>query len=324
MSNYLSISYFERTIIDLSLQANQSISTIAQELKRASSTISREIERNSVNNRCYDARYAQDCSDTRLHKQRKKTKTQNLELKFFVAKCLKQNIAPDVMVGRAQLENFPLFISVPSIYSMIYQDAAEGGDLFKLLAFQRKKRVKHKKKLFQTNYQLKKTRITERPDSINKRLYIGDWEGDTLIGSNHKSSCLTVVERKSRFLHIARLDACTSANTMKHIQDLAFRYPHALNSITVDNGSEFSYSSIPFKKSQIPVYFTFPASPHQKGSIENANRLIRRYLPKNTDFNTVSPSRIKLITDILNHTPRKIGYRTPFEVFCSTSVAILI
>jgi len=158
--------------------------------------------------------------------------------------------------------------------------------------------------------------IEKRPKHIDLREEIGHWEGDLIIGKGHKSALGTIVERKSRYTIIIKLEG-KNANEVAKMFSLKLNQlnPIFKKSMTYDNGIEMARHEIITKKTGMKIYFAHPYSSWERGTNENTNGLIRRNLPKGTDFNIIDKKRIVEIQEKLNNRPRKIiGFKTPKEI----------
>jgi len=162
--------------------------------------------------------------------------------------------------------------------------------------------------------------IRKRPKEVLKREQTGHWEGDTIAGRSKRDCLVTLLERKSLYVKISRTLPKQSKGVAKYIK-------HTLTALeaktlTLDNGTEFAK----YPDMGLPVYFADPGRPRQRSRNENANGLIRQYVPKGANLSKLSRSKIKRIEDRLNHRPRKtLGYKTPHEVLFNqtpTPVAI--
>ena len=162
--------------------------------------------------------------------------------------------------------------------------------------------------------------IPEWTDEIRNRVRIGDWEGDTVYGGIGKGLLVTLVDRKSRYVRIGLLRHREAEETRLVIEKLLRDRP--VESISLDNGTEFAEFRKLESNLKAPVYFAEPHKPWQRGTNENTNDLIRFFFPKGFDFRTVTDEDIQRVEDLLNHRPRKcLGWKTPYEVFCE-SVAL--
>ena len=158
--------------------------------------------------------------------------------------------------------------------------------------------------------------IDNRPKHIELREEIGHWEGDLMIGKNHKSTIGTIVERKSRYTLIVKLKARNSSEVAKMFSKILNKLnPILKKSMTYDNGIEMAKHQEITKKTGVKIYFAHPYSSWERGTNENTNGLIRRYLPKGTDFNKIPLKELLIIQEKLNNRPRKIiGFKTPKEI----------
>lgn len=157
-----------------------------------------------------------------------------------------------------------------------------------------------------------------RDDSINKREEIGHWESDSMEGLNTKNSGLTVmVERKSRYTRIRKLNKITATNNSMNIKKILTQVPeNARKSITYDNGCENVYHEEINKEIGCRSFFCNDGRPYEKGTVENTIGLARRIYPKGTDFDRISTQQIKQLENWLNDLPKKcLGWKTPREIF---------
>jgi IS30 family transposase len=159
-------------------------------------------------------------------------------------------------------------------------------------------------------------RLDGRPDVINRRRRYGDWEGDTMVGKGRLSALLTLVERKSGYARIGRVDSMNSDMTMRVAKRRMKHLPPRLKrSMTFDNGKEFAKHQSLNRSVGLEIYFTKPFASWQKGTNENTNGLLRQFFPKGIDFTQVSNREVARVEQLLNERPRKrLGYRTPAEV----------
>ena len=167
--------------------------------------------------------------------------------------------------------------------------------------------------------------IEQRPAIVETRSRIGDWEADTIIGKNHRQAIVSIVERKTGFTLIRKVER----KTAEAVSDAMIRLlkPHRANvhTITSDNGREFASHEAISKKLKADFYFAHPYSSWERGSNENTNGLIRQYFPKNRDFTTITQQEIDTTMEQLNNRPRKrLGFLTPNQVFFKSGVALQI
>ena len=234
------------------------------------------------------------------------------ELKQLVEEKIMQSWSPEQISGRLQRER-NLAVSAETIYQPIIRDDRAGG----LLRYgQRKRRRQHPwlTKLKTAERPRERERhIDNRPETANKRLEPGHWERDCVIGARGKSALLVAVDRYSRYVRISRVGATTIRAVGKETIRMLDGLPIA--SMTNDNGHEFGGASELEPKLGARIYVCDPSSPWQRGTVENTNGLIRQYLPKQTNFDSIHPSLPLALEETLNHRPKKVlGFRTPHEV----------
>ena len=231
-----------------------------------------------------------------------------------ISRLIRLDWSPEQISARAALEG-TLAISPEWVYQFIYADKAVGGDLYRHLRCQRKRRKRYGSGRDRRGRIPDRVGIEERPADVEKRETMGHWEGDTIIGKGHRGAAMTVVERKSRLVRIGKLPS-KSANAMRQ----AFRrrlgpMVEAVRSITFDNGKEFSQHRLIGEDLNSLTYFADPYASWQRGTNENTNGLIRQYLPKDRNLETLTGGEIRMIEHRINNRPRKCnGYLTPNEV----------
>lgn len=316
------LTHKERVQIQTLLNENKTKAYIAKTLNRARSTITREVNKWGNN---YDADLAQwNAKDDYLNKRNlDKISTYSL-LKFFVYKGLLSNWTPEQISGRLKelYPNDPIMsISHEAIYRHIYTrpQASLNKKLIKLLVRKKTRRRPPKKRRGGGSKIINQVSIDSRPKHIDLRQEVGHWEGDLVIGKNHRSAIGTIVERKSRFAIIIKLKS-------KKADEVAKMFSKKLNQLdplfkktmTYDNGIEMARHQKITQKTGMEIYFAHPYSSWERGTNENTNGLIRRYLPKGTDFNLISEKQLMVIQEKLNNRPRKIiGFKTPKEIMNS-------
>jgi len=296
-------------------------------LKRSKSTICRELQRNSHSWYGYQAAFAQRKFEERKCGQQKHPVLDNPDVIKLVQKGFEKDWAPHVISGRAKLEKHSTSISTESIYRLVYRNFRKGGSLWQYLKCYRKRRKHHLGRPDQRGQIPNRVFIDERPKTIENRNRYGHWEGDTMIGRNHKGVIFTGIERKSRYIIAQSVGSKLSQKLNSAVSYIFRSMPARLKkTITVDNGQEFAYHERIAKNTGMDVYFSHPGCPYEKGAIENGNRMIRRYLPKGTDFRSLTSWELTMIIRQLNNMPRKIlNYLTPNEVlFNNRKVALQI
>jgi len=207
-------------------------------------------------------------------------------------------------------------IGKDSIYKFIYQERV---DLVKYLRCQKDKyRRRYGARIREKQPEaLKKRRIDKRPEIVETKVRIGDWEGDTVIGTDKKPAILTHLERKSGLLLADKLESATGEITKeKTIQSFKYISKSKKHTVTYDNGSEFSEHELMERETGMAVYFAYPYHSWERGANENANGLLRQFFPKKTPFPSITQREIQKTVRLLNSRPRKRhNYLTPYEVF---------
>ena len=305
----------DRLKIETLTQAGFNANQIAIELGRHKSTISRELSRNSING-VYRHDNAQE-----LAKQRKlvcgRTKLTSDDW-TFVRSLIYMKWSPEQISGWLKINpGIGFYVSHQWIYEYIRENQANGGDLYAQL--RREGRPYRNSKFRPYKGKIKdRISIEDRPDIVNKRIRIGDWEVDSVIGKMNKSSLVTLVERLSRYTVIIRVNIKESAIVAEAIIERAKELNLPLKTITGDNGTEFADHKKIAEQLGIDFYFTHPYSSWEKGTNKNTNGLIRQYFPKGTDFNYISDQAILVVENELNHRPRKcLNYKKPIEILAS-------
>ena len=302
----------DRLKIETLHQAGFKANQIAKELGKHKSSISRELSRNSV-----DGIYKHDNAQLLTKKRkvscgRKKLTEDNWT---YVRSLLYLKWSPEQISG--WLKSNPgigFYVSDQWIYEYIRSNQEIGGDLYAQL--RREGRPYRNGKFRPYKGKIKdRISIEERPEVVNKRIRIGDWEVDSVIGRLNKSSLVTLVERLSRYTVIIRVNSKEADVVAKAIIDRAKLLNLPLKTITGDNGTEFADHKKIADKLGIDFYFTHPYSSWEKGTNENTNGLIRQYFPKGTDFNHISDEAISIVEHELNNRPRKcLDFQKPAEI----------
>jgi IS30 family transposase len=207
-------------------------------------------------------------------------------------------------------------VSHETIYRHIYADKASGGDLWRHLRCQKKRRKRYGAGHDRRGQIVGRRPISERPTHIDARRQVGHWEGDTVIGVRHQQAIVSLVERKTGYAILAKVRRKTSELVSGAIIRRLRRMRPLVKTITYDNGKEFAEHARVDKALGSTGYFADPFSSWQRGSNENLNGLIRQYIPKKRALTSVTDTELALIEEELNNRPRKrLGFRTPHELF---------
>ena len=283
------------------------------------SSISRELKRNS-GNRGYRYKQAHDMAVERRKLASSKLKKWTSELEEQVNKGLKKQHSPEQISGRLKFVN--VNISHERIYQYIHKDRANGGVLYKELRHKGKKyNYKRGSKHAGRGCIPNRIDISKRPKVVENKSRLGDWEGDTIIGKNHKGAILSMVDRKSKFTLLSLLQNKAAEGVVSATKRCFNRVPRKIcRTMTYDNGKEFSAHDKISKALNMKCFFARPYSSWERGLNEHTNGLVRQYLPKKTDFTILTSRQILEIENKLNDRPRKVlGYLTPREVYLGKS-----
>ncbi len=313
---YKHLSMIEREDLAIYLQEEISYREIGRRLERHHTTISREVFRNPhFSGFRYYAFWAELRAKRRKSDSVRRKRLKHYKTRAFVTTKLKLGWTPELIAGRlTELKNIPS-VSHEAIYQYIYLEAPV---LIGHLARKHKRRYPKSqcRKPKRSNIP-NRISISERPEDVNNRLSIGHWESDSLLSAGGTTALNVIVERSTRLTKITKLSKKTAQQTHDAIVKQLSRYPAiARQSITYDNGSENTMHELTNKLLATKSYFCEPYHSWEKGSVEQINGLIRRFLPKKVNFDNVSNKEIKRIENLLNNRPRKcLGFKTPLEVF---------
>ena len=313
MRKYKQLAIEQRYQIYAFRKANLSLKRIAEELGCAKSTISRELCRNK-GKRGYRPDQAQKKAWDRKITARKAIKL-TPELKALIASFIQKDWSPEQVAGYLKKQNIA-DVSHESIYQIIKTDKQSGGSLYNHLRCRKKKYKKRYGSIDRRGSILNRKLIDERPKIVNQQSRIGDWEGDTVIGKNHKGALVTLVERKTKFTLIGYVANKTAENVTEAMIALLAPHVDKVHTITVDNGKEFAYHEQLTQKLKSQVYFAHPYHSWERGLNENTNGLIRQYVPKKSEINAITQNQLGVIMSKLNFRPRKsLNFDSPADLF---------
>ena len=335
--NYQHLTIEEREIIQLMLWQKKSVRTMAKELNRNPSSISREINksRRSDGKRLYIPRAAHERAVQRRSIRGERRLVNNERLRDYVIKHLKLGWSPEQISAKAE-EITSAKISHEAIYQYIYAQVHRNGygyirpgceDLRQYLPRRKKRRVR---KGLRASYRIEKgplPSIDNRPQEVETRKKVGHWEDDLIVSKVSKHALKTVNERVSGIVFIEKVNNKTISESNRSVaKRLKSIPPEYRKTLTRDRGCENLGHVELEKELGIICFFAHAYHSWERGSNENLNGLIRRFLPKGTDFRTVSNKQIKHIEYLINSRPRKrLGWKTPYEVFYEmTGVALRV
>ena len=309
---YKQLTSEQRYTISVLLQNGMKQKDIAKAINVSPSTVSREIRRNSGIRGHYNWETAQ-ANAVRTKRKKPGNRSVDKDVMEEAKRLLvTEQWSPEQISGA--LANDGKYICHETIYRMIRKDKAEGGKLYQHC----RHRLKHRarpvggRRISIAN----RTSISERPAEADGKRF-GDFEMDTIVGRGNHGAIVTLIERSTNMLFMRKLkkgkNAIELARTVIH---LLSPFKGHVKSITTDNGTEFACHEMIGKSLGVNIYFADPYSSWQKGGIENANGLIRQYVPKSETFEHVSHQQITKCSRKINMRPRKkLGFKTPYECF---------
>ena len=334
---YAHLKESERYKIEVLLADCRKVADIAKLLRRNKATIYREIERGAV------ARLQYDLSEEityRAHvgqaeyEKRGRNKERALKIgrdkdleEYIRVKLIDERFSPDAIIGGIKVSGrkFTGMICTKTLYNYIDKGIFSGISNKDLWQKRNKKRRKYRPvgRVSRTNRMCRS--IEKRPLAVEKRREYGHWEGDTIKGPmRSKANLITLTERKSREEIIIKVENASQEAIQAAIDGLEWKigqgFKSKFKSITFDNGVEFlDWRSLEIsifdKRRRTTIYFAHSFSSWERGTNENHNRMIRRFIPKGTDIADLKESQIKDIEGWMNDYPRKIlGYKTPKQV----------
>lgn len=325
--SYTHIKPSDQNELSVLLRAKTKQKEIARLLKKDRTSIWRERKRNGEKSGKYHARKAKGkTTERQIKAHAKQRKLENDPWKRnHVEKSIKKRWSPEQIAGRLKTKypnDTTKWIGKDSIYKYIY---GKRKDLVQYLRCQKGKyrrrygtRIREKQR-----DEAKKKRIDTRPVIVETKKRVGDWEGDTIVGSD-KNHILTHTERKSGLLFADRLETPTAQETnMATVRRFKNIPPKKKYTVTYDNGTTFSYHDLTEEETGVEIYFAYPYHSWERGCNENSNGLLRQYFRKRTPLGNVSQKEIDRAVHEINHRPRKrLGYLTPYEVFYEKNATI--
>lgn len=320
--SYKHFTLDERKYLQQLLAEGLSMRKIAAILERSPSTVSREIKRNKAkykphhkpdNQYWYNYWRAHNLYILRRRKHSRTAGAKETKAREYIIAGFKKYWSPETICKRWH-KDYPdkKELCISTIYRYIK------AGIFPDITVRKNLRRRGKRMMPRnSNYNsIQPDRIIPQwPEEIRLRLRFGDWEGDTVYGGVGKGLLVTLVDRKSRYMRIGLLRSRNAKETVSVIKKLL--YGLSVESVSLDNGSEFSEFHELERELQTLVYFAEPHKPWQRGTNENSNDIIRFFFPKGFDFRMVTDSDVQFVEDLINNRPRKcLNWETPAEVFC--------
>jgi len=316
----------ERDALQSMKDRGLSIAEAARILGKHQASLYRELGRNASYG-TYLSWMAEKKAEVRRKTTRLSPVRGNRLLIRSVERLIRQDCAPEQIVGRIQLErrSHPDWhISHETIYQHIYAQARKGTDLRGHLRHGHKARHKRRANKDRRGIIPGRIFIDDRPGIVERKSRRGDWEGDTIEGAGKKGYVATFVDRKTKYLIAYRLEHKTAESLVRGARNAFRSIPESLRkTATVDNGKEFAAHKDLARTLGTKVYFAHPYHSWERGLNEHTNGLIRQYLPKNRPLANLTARELAKIVERLNNRPRKaLGYRTPREEFFKLPLAL--
>lgn len=346
-THYSHVTLADRMSIQALLQAKLSGPAIARKLNFSRSTIHREINRSKATPTALASAYQAGVAQVRTQAKRRAGAATRRKLGPDTTSPLWRTVvdglrcrwSPQQIAGKLPRMNKaaiqaglvlpaqPTSVSHETIYCAIYAmpRSTLRTELVGLLRKSHKARLPRARGIARKGGLPNMTNISLRPPEVAARIVPGHWEGDLIKGAMNRSSVGTLVERLSRYTMLVKLDGNTAQDVLEGFRRRLKSIPESLRrTMTYDQGSEMALHETLSAQLKMDIFFCDPHSPWQRGSNENANGLVREFLPKGMDLSQVSHQELTAIEHLLNHRPRKIlNFHSPHEVF-STLTADLI
>ena len=326
-TTYSHLTEHDREQIDVLHRKGYTLSKIAQETGRSKGTISRELSRNSSHTYgCYLSHRAEQRASARRSGASQRPRLKSPAIKAYVLDNLNQDWSPEQISGRIRTDHPGWAISPEAIYQYVYDsDTPNRKELIHQL--KRAHRIRRTKGL---SRKMKKTKIPnrisieQRPAVVDSRQEFGHWEGDSIVSRASKTALNSLVERVSRLVRLGKLSRKSAKETIRVVASTLLQLPpHARRTITLDNGTENAGHETITRMTGADCYFARPYHSWERGTNENTNGLVRYYLPKGTDFATISDEQVAFIENRLNNRPRKcLNFSTPNEIASHLGVAL--
>ena len=331
MTTYRQLTLDERYQIQALIRLGCSQAEIARQLSRHPSTIAREFRRNhalrSGPDRLMHQVYVAEQADNQAKRRRKETGVGRRKIRGALQELVEAKLrlgwSPEQISGRLQMEG-PTTLSFETIYQHVLRDETGLRYCLRFGGYKPYDARFKKSKCAELTRGWRKL-LDERPAGANERTELGHWERDLVEGPRSASGALlTIVDRRSRFTCV-RFVPSKHADVVGEITMEALAPHKAITkTLTNDNGREFQRGKQFEEHFGIPVFYTAPSSPWQRGTVENTNGLVRQYFRKGMDPENAKEWYPKAIEETLNHRPRKtLGYRTPHEVLFDEKTGLM-
>ena len=305
----------QRYKLEVLLQQNVAKTQISIELNKHISSIYREINRNSnARNAIYRGNLAiRKCN--KRHKEKPKNQCFTDEKKNYVRRLIEEDLSPEQIVGRA-LKDGVACVCIETIYKFVWNDQKKGGQLYIHLRNQGKTYRKRGASKDKRGQIIGRIGIENRPKEVDEKQRFGDLEIDLVIGKDHKGALLTINDRATGMLQMKKIQSKDAEIVKIATIELLQNWKPFLQTITSDNGKEFSKHQSIATTLEIDYYFANPYCSWERGANENLNGLIRQYFPKGSDFSLITKEQVDIVVEKLNNRPRKRHqFNSPNEVY---------
>jgi transposase, IS30 family len=322
MHGYHHLTQDERCQIYALLKRKFTQEEIAKDLGISQGTISRELARNK-GKRGYRFKQASEFAVGRRSAGQKKSPVLTPSLIAMAESMLVgSQWSPEQISGRL-LREHGIHVSHETLYSYIWRNKRAGGTLYKHLRHGGKKRNKRSGKNSGRGMIPGRIDIKERPQIVESKTRLGDWELDSIIGAKHVGSITSMVERKTKLTKLVLQSGPTAIATRKSIVRRLKPIKKHVRTLTSDNGKEFAQHRKIACELESDFYFATPYHSWERGLNEHTNGLVRQYFPKGLDFAILTNADVRRVEDLLNNRPRKrLGYRSPNEVFAQLTTPL--
>jgi IS30 family transposase len=319
LAAYRHLGIDDRIQIQVLVKRGISDAEIARELKVHRSTIGRERRRNKVEGKYY-YHLAQACAEKRQRERRRRPSKMTPTMVAFIEEKLRFGWSPEQIGGwlkHRQTELVP--VSYERIYWHVWRNKVDGGSLYRHL-----RRGGRRYRRFGARFDFTRRKapvsgrvdIGQRPAIVEEKSRVGDWELDTIVGSQRKGALVSMVERGSKLVRLALVAESKSEIVASAIERSLTKDIDKVLTLTMDNGAEFARHKLFGAALDAATFFARPYHAWERGLNEHTNGLVREYFPKSTDFTAISQDEVHRVEELLNNRPRAVlAFRTPLEVF---------
>jgi transposase, IS30 family len=320
MAGYRRLGMDDRVQIQVLTKRGISDAEIARELRVHRSTVGRERQRNKVDGKYY-YHQAQAYAEKRQRERKRRPSKLTAAMVAFIEEKLRLGWSPQQIGGWLKHRQAELAsVSYERIYWHVWRNKIDGGNLYRHL-----RRGGRRYRRFGARFDFIHRRtgpiagrvdIGQRPAIVEKKSRVGDWELDTIVGSQRRGALVSMVERGSKLVRLALVAESKSDFVTAVIERSLAKDIDKVFTLTMDNGPEFARHKIFGASLDADTFFAKPYHAWERGLNEHTNGLVRQYFPKSTDFTVISEDEVLRVEELLNNRPRAVlAFRTPLEVF---------